>query len=385
MPWYGRLSFSGLMTPSAFGHLEAFLLQCASDRFKINEIGLDSIIKLSQSSFGWKSLVKTLTALPYLTNMTVSDVELSDQDLLPLLSGSQALCKLDLSHNRFTDFCIVAEQLARHGSSLTILNLSDNNIGNAGCHLLFPTICRFTQLISLTLSRTQIGAEGARVLAKNLRLGRSILTTLNLSDNILVGSHAFDPYACAAILASTFSLTELNLDACFLECPPVYAETVISALSECILHPSCNLTCLSLATLPGDSHYVILARVLNLNDSLTSLFFGDDSTNEVSPERLAPFAEAISLTNSLTKLYLPVSILHPFTVHGADSLTLLQNSLSLNTSLYLDVILNFGSGLELPSIEERKTRRTQHIATGISFSCSDHYCLVHFSEVSMFM
>ena len=103
--------------------------------------------------------------------------------LVEVLRGNAALASLDLSYNDIGDAgaAQLAESLRVNGT-LTSLELWETNIGDAGATQLAESLRVNATLTSLDLSCNRIGDAGAAQLAGSLRINTA-LTSLDLSCN----------------------------------------------------------------------------------------------------------------------------------------------------------------------------------------------------------
>ncbi|XP_078358279.1 uncharacterized protein LOC144643036 [Oculina patagonica] len=207
----------------------------------------------------------------------------------------------------------LAEAL-KWNSSLTVLNLSKNNIGDIGATGLTEALQKNTSLTLLNLSKNNIGDVGATGLAEALKDNTS-LTFLDLSDNNIgdVGATGL-----AKALQDNTSLTRLALSGSNIG--DHGAAGLASALKENI-----SLAVLALSgNNIGDHGASGLAGALQENKSLTKLVL---SGNNIGDEGATGLAAALRENKSLTKLYLYDNNIG---AHGASGLA---SALKMNNSL----------------------------------------------------
>ncbi|XP_068732911.1 protein NLRC3-like [Montipora capricornis] len=149
---------------------------------------------------------------------------------------------------------ILADAMATN-STVTLLDLSFNEVGDSGAAALAKAIEVNSTLTELDLSRNRIGISGADALAKAMR-SNSTLTSLDLSYNE-IGDSGVDELAQA--MRSNSTLTYLSLNG-----------------NEI-----------------GDSGAVALAKAMEINSSLTYLYLSD---NEIGDSGAAALAQAEELT-----------------------------------------------------------------------------------------
>ena len=130
-------------------------------------------------------------AKPGLKKLTARSCGLGGRELQKLAANT-SITSLDLDDNNIGDEG--AQHLARN-TSLTSLNLGDNNIRDGGAEHLAAN----TSITSLSLDDNFIGDEGAQHLARN-----TTITSLNLGDNN-IGDEG------AQHLAANTTITSLDL------------------------------------------------------------------------------------------------------------------------------------------------------------------------------
>ncbi|XP_078381722.1 uncharacterized protein LOC144664461 isoform X8 [Oculina patagonica] len=233
---------------------------------------------------------------------------------LARVSGS-LLKRIALRLRRITgaDAVVLAEAL-KCNSSLTVLHLSDNNIGDHGAAGLAEALQNNTSLTALHLSGNNIGVHGAAGLAEALQNNTS-LTVLHLSVNI-IGDHGATGLAEA--LQNNTSLTGLDLS------DNNFGDHGDTGLAEA-LQNNTSLTVLNLySNNIGDHGATGLAEALQNNTSLTVLYL---SGNNIGDHGAAGLAEALQNNTSLTELDLSGNNIGD---HGATGLAeALQNNTSL--------------------------------------------------------
>ena len=149
------------------------------------------------------------------------------------------------------------------GSTLELVKVSDNEIGDSGAAALAGAVERNSTLTELHLGYNEIGDSGAGALAKAMERN-STLTKLSLSGNKIGDSGAA---ALAGAVERNSTLTELHLD---------YNEI-------------------------GDSGAGALAKAMERNSTLTKLsLFG----NKIGDSGAAALAKAMERNSTLTKLSL---------------------------------------------------------------------------------
>ena len=223
------------------------------------------------------------------TNTTLTNLELSDNNLGPAgaeslataLKTNTALTNLELSGNNLGP--AGAESLAtalKTNTALTNLNLFCNNLGPAGAESLATALKTNTTLTNLNMSVNNLGPGGAESLATVLKTNTT-LTNLDLSGNNLGPA---DAESLATALQKNKTLTNLNLSVNNLG--PAGAESLAKALKTNTTLTNLGLMRNNLGSAGAES----LATALETNTSLTHLGLADNS--------LGP-ADAVSLTTAL--------------------------------------------------------------------------------------
>jgi Ran GTPase-activating protein (RanGAP) involved in mRNA processing and transport len=174
----------------------------------------------------------------------------------------------------------------RSMSSLQILNLSNNAIGDAGCALLVPALQSMSSLQHLDLSLNEIGAAGCASLAPALQ-SISSLQILNLSYN------DFGDAGCASLAPALQSMSLLHvLDLSHNKFGAAGCSSLASALQS-----MSSLTALNLSHNDiGDKSCASLATALQSMSSLCTL---DLSYNFIGDAGCAELAPALMLMSSL--------------------------------------------------------------------------------------
>jgi len=108
-------------------------------------------------------------------------------------------------------------------AALETLDLTGNNIGDAGAEMLAVVLERNTALKELKLESNGIGSEGAAKLATALETN-SALTTLDLKDNN-IGDDGVSKLATA--LETNAALATLKLSCVLLRRRPLSADTLV--------------------------------------------------------------------------------------------------------------------------------------------------------------
>ena len=185
---------------------------------------------------------------------------------------------------------ILADALATN-STVTLLNLSRNEISISGAAALAKAMEVNSTLTELNLSENEIGDSGAAALAKVMEVN-STLTELNLSENEISDSGAA---ALAQAMEINSTLTELNLS------ENVISDWGAAALAKAMAVNS-TLTGLDLShDRIGYLGTAALAQAMEINSTLTELNL---SENEIGDWAAAAMAKAMQVNSTLTKLSL---------------------------------------------------------------------------------
>jgi hypothetical protein len=144
------------------------------------------VIRLRDNAEGARALA---AALRYNTTLTVLDLYGNDigdegaQALAAALMNNATLTTLPLDGNNIGDEGAQALAAAlMNNATLTTLHLGENNIGDEGAQALATALTRNATLKALRLYENGIGHEGARALAAALTNNATLLS-LNLRDN----------------------------------------------------------------------------------------------------------------------------------------------------------------------------------------------------------
>jgi Ran GTPase-activating protein (RanGAP) involved in mRNA processing and transport len=157
------------------------------------------------------SLASSLARMAQLTSLDLSLNDIGDAgaaSLAPSLAPMAQLTSLKLGYNAIGDAgaASLAPSLVRM-ARLTSLDLSDNGIYAAGAASLAPSLAQMAQLTSLDLSDNGIGAAGAASLAPSLAL-MAQLTSLDLGGNDIGAAGAASLAPSLALMARLTSLSD---------------------------------------------------------------------------------------------------------------------------------------------------------------------------------
>ncbi|KAL0208034.1 hypothetical protein P9112_010621 [Eukaryota sp. TZLM1-RC] len=201
-------------------------------------------------------------------------------------------------------------------STLTQLNLSDNNIADEGASSLARALESNYTLTQMNLSDNNIADEGASSLARALESNYT-LTQLNLSDNNIADEGAS---SLARALESNYTLTQLNLS------DNNIADEGASSLARA-LESNSTLTQLNLSDNNiGYEGASALAHAVERNFTLTELVLW---FNNISDEAASDFARALERNSTLTHLCLGVHNISNSTKSKLQQIAFNRPSLSI--------------------------------------------------------
>ena len=256
-------------------------------------------------------------------NTTLTNLNLFNNNLGP--AGAESLATALKTNKTLTDLYLAGNNLGPAGAesfaralktntTLRNLNLSSNNLGPAGAELPARALKRNKTLTNLYLADNSIGPAGAESLAIALKINTT-LTNLNLSRNKLgpAGAESF-----ATALNTNTTLTNLNLSSNDLG--PAGAEPLATALKTNKTLTNLYLANNSIGLAGADT----LATTLKTNTTLANLVL---SRNNLGPAGAESLATALKTNTSLTNLDLSRNNFGPA---GAESLA---KALKTNTTL----------------------------------------------------
>ena len=284
-------------------------------------------------------------------NTTLTNLNLFNNNLGP--AGAESLATALKTNKTLTDLYLAGNNLGPAGAesfaralktntTLRNLNLSSNNLGPAGAELPARALKRNKTLTNLYLADNSIGPAGAESLAMALKINTT-LTNLNLSRNKLgpAGAESF-----ATALKTNTTLTNLNLSSNDLG--PAGAEPLATALKTNKTLTNLYLANNSIGLAGADT----LATALKTNTTLTNLVL---SRNNLGPAGAESLATALKTNTSLTNLDLSRNNFGPA---GVESLAkaLKTNTTLKNVGLYGN---NLGRAGAEELAEALKTNTTQ--------------------------
>ena len=266
------------------------------------------------------SLAEAIKVNPTVTHLNLTDNNIGDAgaaSLAEAMKVNTTLTQLSLWDNNIgaAGAASLAEAM-KVNTTLTQLSLWDNNIGDAGAASLAEAMKVNTTLTQLSLWNNNIGAAGAASLAEAMKVNKT-LTELDLSKNY-VGD------AVAASLAEAMkvntTLAQLNLS------ENSVGDAGAVSLAEG-MKVNTTLTQLSLWNNNiGDAGAASLAEAMKVNTTLIQL---DLVENNVGDAGAASLAEAMKVNTTLTQLSLSdnhIACAGSFRQH--DSLTICESHLT---------------------------------------------------------
>ena len=260
-----------------------------------------------------------------------------------VLEANTTLTNLNLFNNNLGP--AGAESLAtalKTNKTLTDLYLAGNNLGPAGAESFARALKTNTTLRNLNLSSNNLGPAGAELPARALKRNKT-LTNLYLADNS-IGPAGAESLAVALKMNTT--LTNLNLSRNKLG--PAGAESFATALKTNTTLTNLNLSSNDL----GPAGAEPLATALKTNKTLTNLYLANNSIGLAGADTLAT---ALKTNTTLTNLVLSRNNLGPA---GAESL-----ATALKTNTTLKNVGLYGNNLGRAGAEELakalKTNTTQ--------------------------
>eukprot|EP00984_Skeletonema_dohrnii_P018038 scaffold8338_cov72-Skeletonema_dohrnii-CCMP3373.AAC.2 len=272
----------------------------------IRSINIDNL-----SNDGFTAIMGALGSLSQLEEMTIWTNNNVDpdgwSDLRTLLESG--VCKLQRLYLRGNNYIgnegldVLSNGLRGIGSSLKVLDLSDNSIGNDGLLNLVEALQSCTGLEELDLSHNDfsavvgLGSLSDWLQNSPLNLKNLCLENCRISD---VGLHAL------AEGAANHCKT-LDLDG-----NESITRTGLSYLSSAIRSDSCHVKTLYLQGIPiGDEGMEALAQGLVGNQSLTSLYLSDLHDDvSITSAGWVVFSRALCDTSSVNSTYLSNHTIH---------------------------------------------------------------------------
>ena len=153
-----------------------------------------------------------------MTELRLTECYLGNEEISAVSEGiksSDSIKLLDLTgNNLLASSCKPLADMLAVNTSLCFLILDENFIGDVGVELLSHGLARNEQLYKLDLKANHIGADGCERLASGLtKASSSVLQLLDLSDNDIADAGAT---ALGELLKTNHHLRCLTLDACMI-------------------------------------------------------------------------------------------------------------------------------------------------------------------------
>jgi Ran GTPase-activating protein (RanGAP) involved in mRNA processing and transport len=279
-------------------------------------------------SKAWKSLQEKLNSPSSSTKLVAKSQSISDAVAEAVAAGlkhNATLTILDLSCNDIGDIGGAAiGDAIRHNSTLTSIRLGSNNIGAVGASAVADAIRHNSTLTTLNLRSNKFGNHGASLVASALKIN-STLMTLDMSDNHIGKAGVF---ALANAIRNNSKLMTLDLG------QNSIGDAAASALANAVKHnSSLRMLCLRFNNI-GDAGASAISDAIVHRPTLTTL---DLRYNKIRDA--AALAHALTCNSMLTTLILVGNRIRDSSVL-ADAI---RNNSTLKT-LHLESALR-GSGV----------------------------------------
>ncbi|BBI16915.1 hypothetical protein NCS13_1_0720 [Neochlamydia sp. S13] len=212
--------------------------------------------------------------------------------LMDGLKVNTSLTKLNLHNNQLGDpgASTLADALKIH-PSLSVLKLNGNKISNQGATGLAKLLAANPSLNKLVLNHNQIGNPGTTALANALKT-HSSLTCLILGNNFIGNTGTI---SLAKALEANTSLTRLDLQANQIGSEGATALAKVLKINTSLKELDFHINQI------GDLGTYHLANALAINSSLTKL---DLQSNQISDKGVNALAKALEINSSLRVLKL---------------------------------------------------------------------------------
>ena len=241
------------------------------------------------------------------------------------IKHNSTITKLNLSNNKLgTGNCtaLALEEAIKQNSTITQLDLSGNKLGTGDCTALAEAIKHNSTITQLGLSENELGTGNCTALEEAIK-HNSTITELDLSVNQLGTA---DCTALAEAIKQNSTITRLNLFRNKL------GTGDCTALAEAIKHHS-SITQLGLSDNElGTGNCTALAEAIKHNPTITEL---DMSRNQLGTGDCTALVEAIKQNSAITRLDLRGNRL------GTGDYTALAEAIKQNSKLtHLDLAFN---------------------------------------------
>ena len=137
-------------------------------------------------------------------------------------------CENYINHK---DINLLFKVISLSNNSLIYINLSNNNLDDNSCKLIFENLIKFTQIEKLNISYNKITSEGI-LMSKEFFINNVSLTTLNFSYNLL-GSQGVEYLSQYLKNNSLIPITDIDISYCGIETKGIniFCEYLITNLS----------------------------------------------------------------------------------------------------------------------------------------------------------
>ncbi|OZJ02447.1 hypothetical protein BZG36_04393 [Bifiguratus adelaidae] len=201
---FNRLHYEGVTNLS---HALLGSTQLKSLRLDLNEVGYLGICQLSHA----------LTINTALTHLNLTCNNLGDEGVAQFCQRLTTRCSLeslDISGNNCGQNgsslgAKAIAELLKQSTTLRILNLDSNPLGDANVEIISKALAQNTTLEKLYLSNCRLGVQGIQALAEALKTNTT-LQVINLADNVRLGPEGH--WLIANALEINTNIKIINLD-----------------------------------------------------------------------------------------------------------------------------------------------------------------------------
>ena len=236
-------------------------------------------------------IIKALQSITTLKTFNISNNNICEgtaNDVALVLSHSASLQKLFLDKNNFkTVGMIIIAKALRNISTLTVFDISNNNIGGGAADDIAAVLVHNNKLQKLYLQNNSFSTAGVIKIAKALQ-NIFTLTVFNLSNNN-IGEEATDDIA--TVLSQSTNLQELYLDKNNFETAGIIK--IVKALQYIVTLTVFNISNNNVGEEAADD----IASILPNNDKLQTL---DLQNNSFKRAGIIKITRALKNSSSLT-------------------------------------------------------------------------------------
>ncbi|XP_072894401.1 NACHT, LRR and PYD domains-containing protein 3-like [Hemitrygon akajei] len=302
-------------------HLD--LLDCRIQCEGIQRLG-PGLHKCQELRLGWNELGDSGVELVFaalrnpkckIQKLWLNHVGITDsgaEDLISALSTNRSLTVLDLSGNELGDSGVKLVSVALRNPECKIqkLGLREVSLTDSGAEDLASSLSTNRSLTELDLSRNELGGSGVKLVSAALGNAECKIQKLDLDD---VGLGDAGAEYLASTLNTNRSLTELNLNENKL------GDSGVKLVSAALRNPECKIQTLQLWGVGlTDSGAEDLVSVLSMNRSLTRLNLGWNSLKDRSAPALRRLIETLPNLERIELRY------NQFSWNGKEELKSLQ-------------------------------------------------------------